>query len=239
MERSKWEKLLTHFQACARGYLVRKEIRRAREDFEGIVREIEGDLAHLQWREAIIPIPHFTDTSGPLQSPRPYCSARPVKAALEVSACHQNPAAAAPLPEETGADHRLSPEKLEAERDDSHYHIQASPSRVCSPSISAGGDGEGQSHTSLEEQAGDGDGAEGMMASTGDTTTVWSSLGLDISYGQSHKGVPLYCLARNVPRTPEALRLHRNTLAMELLWLQQAIASRKKYLSLKERLSVS
>lgn len=37
-----------------------------------------------------------------------------------------------------------------------------------------------------------------------------------------------YCLAQEVPFTPEALRLHRNTLTMELLWLQQAIDSRKK-----------
>ena len=37
-----------------------------------------------------------------------------------------------------------------------------------------------------------------------------------------------YCLAQEVPCTPEALRLHRNTLTMELLWIQQAIDSRKK-----------
>lgn len=35
-------------------------------------------------------------------------------------------------------------------------------------------------------------------------------------------------LAQEVPCTPEALRLHRNTLTMELVWLQQAIDSRKK-----------
>lgn len=49
-------------QALARGHLVRKEICRARQDFEDIVNEIDGGLAHLQWRETIIPIPHFTDT---------------------------------------------------------------------------------------------------------------------------------------------------------------------------------
>lgn len=37
-----------------------------------------------------------------------------------------------------------------------------------------------------------------------------------------------FCLAQDVPRTPEDLRLHRNTLTMELVWLQQAIDSRKK-----------
>lgn len=49
-----------------------------------------------------------------------------------------------------------------------------------------------------------------------------------------------YCFARDVPCTPEALRLHRNTLTMELLWLQQAIDSRKKVQRRKgERCSVS
>lgn len=42
--------------------MVRKEVRRAREDFEDVVREIDGGLTHLEWRETVIPIPHFTDT---------------------------------------------------------------------------------------------------------------------------------------------------------------------------------
>lgn len=40
---------------------MRKEIRRAREDFEDIVKEIDGGLTHVQWKETVIPIPHFTD----------------------------------------------------------------------------------------------------------------------------------------------------------------------------------
>lgn len=41
-------------------------------------------------------------------------------------------------------------------------------------------------------------------------------------------GLRQYCLAQDVPQTPEGLRLHRNTLTMELVWIQQAIDSRKK-----------
>lgn len=41
---------------------MRKEVHRAGKDFEDIVKEIDGGLTHLQWREAVIPIPHFTYT---------------------------------------------------------------------------------------------------------------------------------------------------------------------------------
>ncbi|TRY86820.1 hypothetical protein DNTS_020538 [Danionella cerebrum] len=39
--------------------------------------------------------------------------------------------------------------------------------------------------------------------------------------------------------THESLKQQRSTLAMELLWIQQAISSRKKYLALKQRMDVS
>ncbi|XP_023646710.1 IQ domain-containing protein C isoform X2 [Paramormyrops kingsleyae] len=42
---------------------------------------------------------------------------------------------------------------------------------------------------------------------------------------------------RELPRTREELRLQRSSLAMELLWVQQAIGSRKKYLMLKQGLA--
>lgn len=51
---------------------------------------------------------------------------------------------------------------------------------------------------------------------------------------------PRTALTPEPPRTsqtPRTLWIHRNTLTMELLWIQQAIGSRKKYLSLKDRLA--
>lgn len=48
-------------QARARGFLVRREVGRAREDFEDIVNEIDGDLAHVLWSRTVIPAPRFTD----------------------------------------------------------------------------------------------------------------------------------------------------------------------------------
>ncbi|KAF4089883.1 hypothetical protein AMELA_G00043340 [Ameiurus melas] len=50
---------------------------------------------------------------------------------------------------------------------------------------------------------------------------------------------PMHTLLKGVAHTSEALKQHRNTLAMELLWIQQAIASRKKYLTLKQKMETS
>ncbi|XP_053192054.1 IQ domain-containing protein C [Scomber japonicus] len=220
MDRSKWEKILTCFQSYARGHLVRKEVHRARGDFEDIVKEIDGGLVHLQWKETIIPIPHFTDTDGPIL--------RPSK--LDVSTCYQSPAATAafPLSKQKGEDHHLPPQKIEAERDDCQTKSPICLSRDCfhgSP---------GREDRDFNKVC-----TVGVMESTGDSTTIWSSSELEMNHSHSHKGPQQYCLAQEVPRTSEALRLHRNTLTMELVWLQQAIDSRKKYLSLKERLSIS
>ncbi|XP_030247486.1 IQ domain-containing protein C isoform X2 [Sparus aurata] len=197
MDRGKWETTLTCFQASARGYIVRKEVRRAREDFEDVVREIDGGLTHLEWRETVIPIPHFTDTNGLF--PRPSSTAEGV----DICASPQIPSA-------TGV---------------------SSVERRDHPALNDKGDREKESTMVYKDG--------GVMESTGDSTPVWSSLELDMNYGHSNKGSRQYCLAQEVPCTPEVLRLHRNTLTMELLWLQQAIDSRKKYLSLKDRLSVS
>ncbi|XP_075964850.1 IQ domain-containing protein C [Anarhichas minor] len=196
MDRSKWEKTLTCFQASARGYLVRDEVRRTREDFEDIVREIDGGLTHVEWKETVIAIPHFTDNEGPFL--RTSSSASKPSNASSPSLSSSSSSSSA----ERG-DPRVLQERIEAERDD------------CDATAAAVRQKES---TELEKD--------------GDSTTVWSSLELDMNYGDSHKAPRQSC-------APEALRLHRNTLTMELVWLQQAIGSRKKYLSLKDRLSVS
>ncbi|XP_070835007.1 IQ domain-containing protein C [Chaetodon trifascialis] len=225
MDRSKWEKILTCFQASARGYLVRNEVRRGREDFEDVVREIDGGLIHLEWREAVIAIPHFTDTDGPfLQSNSSHSN--PSHPGLDLHASPQSPSAATAPSSEEREDLHVLPEKIEAERDNSQAKGEASLSEDYVTRSNVRQDTEGQRESTVWAKDGE------VTESTGDCTTVWSSLELD------RPGSRQYCLAQEVPCTPEALRLHRNTLTMELLWLQQAIDSRKKYLSLKDRLSL-
>ncbi|KAM4723877.1 IQ domain-containing protein C [Anableps anableps] len=207
MDRSKWDKIIIRFQARARGYLLRTELRRAREDFEEIVREIEGEQTHLRWTDTILSIPFFTDTGGACLQ-RPSRLLKRPDPELDVSA-PQSP----DPPSEEGQE--CCVERKEAERDD--WSI-----------IPLRGDGEEQG-LKVDEEA---------KESTERSSTIWSSVELDNNvYPQ--KGPQQYCLAQEVPHTSEALRLHRNTLTMELVWLQQAINSRKKYLSLKDRLTAS
>ncbi|XP_037550873.1 IQ domain-containing protein C [Nematolebias whitei] len=213
MDRSKWTKIISNFQACARGYLVRSEVRRAREDFEEIVVDIDGGLTHLKWTKTVISIPLFTDDDGPLDSP-------------VSSSCKPSEAACAPLTSapssEEAADLHVLLEREEAERDDSQA--------CCSPSIPTRGHEE-------EQRLSVSGGADGGVMESVRSSNIWNDVEPD---RDSRKGPPRQCrLAQDVPRTPEDLRLHRNTLTMELVWLQQAIDSRKKYLALKNRLSVS
>lgn len=49
------------FQARCRGYLIRRELKCVRAEYEEIVGELEGGVEHLSWRGELIPKPHFTD----------------------------------------------------------------------------------------------------------------------------------------------------------------------------------
>ncbi|CAB1334906.1 unnamed protein product [Coregonus sp. 'balchen'] len=206
MEGSEW--IFIRFQAHARGYLVRKEINCARSEFEDIVRDIDGDVNHLDWKGNIIAIPHFKDIESPLQNSGIFTKKHAEEAPDRGSHPLEQPG------ERKGA--QLMSDRIEPERDDPHSHGLASISRGSSspPSFPPGGEGETESSQGELLDGGC------MLESTGGSQQ-WRSL------------------AQDVPHTPEALQLHRNTLTMEMLWLQQAIASRKKYLSLKERLNMS
>ncbi|CAL8285097.1 unnamed protein product [Lota lota] len=234
MERKELGKILTHFQARARGYLLRKAVRHARADFQDIVREIDGNLNHLRWRDAILSIPHFTDTDGPLPrntssksapTPKLHCpETQPPEHLLEKT--------------EREPYQQLFPEKIEAERDGLPFQKQPLHPRECSQGIPAGG--RDQRHADVSHSHHDGKGSIGDST----TSTMWSSEELDTGFPPSQRdemltsiGGSQHHLTQDVPLTQEALRLHRNTLSMELLWLQQAITSRKKYLSLKQWLS--
>ncbi|MCJ8731041.1 hypothetical protein PDJAM_G00191320 [Pangasius djambal] len=72
-----------------------------------------------------------------------------------------------------------------------------------------------------------------------DSAAETAALVLQMSDSLLQHAPPMRTLLKDVAHTPEALKQHRNTLAMELLWIQQAIASRKKYLTLKQKMETS
>ncbi|XP_036429418.1 IQ domain-containing protein C [Colossoma macropomum] len=108
---------------------------------------------------------------------------------------------------------------LVAEKDEEpNGSPQREGSQTCTP---PGGDREG----------------EGMETEAG---VDMSSMALETSYSSFlQKGSQTRPLLKDVAHSPEALRQHRKALAMELLWIQQAIASRKKYLTLKQKMEVA
>ncbi|XP_055017066.1 IQ domain-containing protein C [Boleophthalmus pectinirostris] len=228
MDRGNLERTITHFQARARGYLLRAEVHRAREDYEEIVKEIDGDLHCLKWIKRALYFPYFTDTPSAIS---PYNFENIKSETINQRKCSSPVECSSNRDVEDGAGHS---EKMEAERDISQIITSApEPRDGFSTSAQNANTQTGGEHPVRKKD-------EGGMESACDSTTVWSSVDTDSGSSRSVKpGLRQYCLARDVPRTPEALRIHRNTLSMELLWLQQAIDSRKKYLSLKNKLSVS
>ncbi|XP_076841829.1 coiled-coil domain-containing protein 28B isoform X2 [Brachyhypopomus gauderio] len=74
----------------------------------------------------------------------------------------------------------------------------------------------------------------------GDRDGDWSCTAVEMSCNNLQlKSHQRRCRVQDVAHTPEALKQHRNTLAMELLWIQQAIVSRKKYLTLRQKMGVT
>ncbi|XP_050766005.1 IQ domain-containing protein C isoform X3 [Gymnogyps californianus] len=66
-------------------------------------------------------------------------------------------------------------------------------------------------------------------------SSVWDSAILEAESLEACLEIPLEDI-KELPRTRSGLQSYRNHLIMELLWLQQAIVSRKNYLMLKRRL---
>uniref|UniRef100_A0A8C9DRX4 IQ motif containing C n=1 Tax=Prolemur simus TaxID=1328070 RepID=A0A8C9DRX4_PROSS len=182
-------------QACVRGFLVRRQFQSLRAEYEAIVREIEGDLAPIQWTEGWIPRPRFLpEKAKPHQT---------WKARERVANPEQEPGSHIPCKEaereavweemvlKKSGESSANPGSLLC-RDDSP-RLQAEQSRKASQE-------EPRDTTRMENPEATGAG-----------------------------------LLHHQPELQE-LQYRHTHLAMELLWLQQAINSRKEYLILKQTL---
>lgn len=125
---------------------------------------------------------------GPLLQPSSPDS-NPSHPGLDLCASPNNPLAATAPSSEEREDHHAQLEKTEAERDDLQTKRQAPLSQDCVPSSNARWD-------SPEKESGVGVKDGEMVQSTGDSTTVWSSLELDMNDGHSHQGESCACDGR-------------------------------------------
>ncbi|XP_051773507.1 IQ domain-containing protein C isoform X2 [Ctenopharyngodon idella] len=206
--------ILTQFQAQCRGYVMRQGLSLVQTQFEDVVREIDGGLDHLQWRGNIIPKPHFTDTESLLLQ---YERSR--------FQCHD-------CQVDSEREQKIEDEDSEKSLPQSEIHI---PERDEAPETAS-------RDTSTP--------VDGIVEKTGenvvernltdDPITFCSAVNSDVSHSSLFQTGPgLHSVLKDTAHTPDSLKQQRSTLAMELLWIQQAISSRKKYLTLKQRMNVS
>lgn len=151
------------------------------------MREIDGGLTHLQWREAVIPVPLFSDTVSNLDVPLNMGLMISAPVSQLVLVCFQrttfqrsrHPHPGRDVcdmlhrePVREREDHSARPEKLVAEKDDSG-------NKQCFPISHAEKDG-GEDAAIVKDG--------GEMESTGDSTTVWSSVELNMQDIHPNRG---------------------------------------------------
>ncbi|XP_027762488.1 IQ domain-containing protein C, partial [Empidonax traillii] len=207
-------------QACARGFLLRQRLRRAREDFEAAVLEIDGDLRALRWTGQLLLRPSFDpDPQGPAQPfspcPIPIPPLCPLWQPLD--------------PQESST--KTPPEEPEPPEPDetppAPLQGRTAPTPTGQDDTLSPPDGgvEGDKGTEKESEEWDKESSD---------TSVWDSCDLGTEPLGAHPEIPL----GDLPRSRSGLQAYRNHLLMELLWLQQAIASRKNFLMLKRKLGI-
>ncbi|KAM6239892.1 IQ domain-containing protein C [Porphyrio hochstetteri] len=223
-EEEEWRRLLrgvTRLQACVRGRLLRKRFQSLRAQYEEVVRDIEGDLSRLEWRGRFLPRPVFL----PQEPTGAKCSC-PQEAVQsdETSADKTQGGLDASKPEQDGGSSNPNP-----------------PAQLQSENkVSSAGEGDEGSHPNLRADASECPGKEPSapagsqeQQNDSDVSSVWDSAILESL--EAKLEIPPED-REDLPRTRAGLQALRSHLLMELLWLQQAIDSRKNYLMLKQRL---
>ncbi|XP_065600781.1 IQ domain-containing protein C-like isoform X2 [Cyrtonyx montezumae] len=209
------DQLLAH--ACVRGFLLRRRLRSARAEYEDVVREIEGDLSELRWRGLYLPMPVFVPkpTNGK-------CSALQGAVSSDKDST-----------EKTQQELDVSkPEKDWGCSSSMKPTAQLQNKKECNVSSSpdlrpiAGKSSEKRCSAPAQSKE---------WQNTSSISSVWDSADLEPGSLKACLEIPLVDV-KDLPRTRSGLQSFRNHLIMELLWLQQAINSRKNYLKLKQRL---
>uniref|UniRef100_A0AAY4C652 IQ domain-containing protein C n=1 Tax=Denticeps clupeoides TaxID=299321 RepID=A0AAY4C652_9TELE len=216
-ERSAWLQRTTRFQARSRGYLVRRTLKAAQAEFEDIVSEVDGDLCDLSWEGTLIPQPRFSD-QGVVTLGLGRC------APPEREAPSTRPQDAAP--ERDPACRKVGDGgELEMENHPGTSAWCSSPVDGTSSEFKLKGGSVGAGVV-LQQQNYRECRAEQLERWCGDQV-------ISAVLCTALQARPA---AEEVLASAVSLQERRSILTMELLWIQQAIASRKKYLIMKEAL---
>ncbi|KAM5182158.1 IQ domain-containing protein C [Mantella aurantiaca] len=272
-------------QAHVRGALVRRRLRTVLQDYEDVVRDIEGDHTTVQWGTRLLSAPLFTtvdqsrDTVGDgkgsahvggrqtrstdsftLYSDRKdvpesgHELCMPTCVTLEDKVCQP------PVTGEVTTECHLLGSALENENlPVNESRLQDLPTRECQVSKTASGETESplaeantlkmdlhhlqtdgktilpETSASVKELTSFGTQGTHFLHHSGNRDQRYESLEWTRSSSVwSDKSMDTDLSLKNL----NELQVHRNHLAMEILWVQQAIASRKNYLMVKQRLGI-
>nr|XP_033812694.1 IQ domain-containing protein C [Geotrypetes seraphini] len=209
----------TALQAHIRGFLVRKKMQRLREHYESVVKEIEGDLLSLHWVGRLIPRPLFSQTR--------FCSK------FAQLTRHTEPKSAVKLAQDEEAISKSlgkSEEVISALKTEEPAKEVAAPNQQHkATTLWKDCSGTKSSPATVTEE-------DTEHLNSSNESSVWGSTVLETGSTVGKDGLLCSKGEEVVPRHVSELRHHQNHLAMELLWFQQAITSRKNYLSLKQNL---
>uniref|UniRef100_A0A8C4SQF7 IQ domain-containing protein C n=1 Tax=Erpetoichthys calabaricus TaxID=27687 RepID=A0A8C4SQF7_ERPCA len=230
-------------QAQIRGFLVRRKFSSVYEEYEQIVREIEGDQSRLEWCGFTLLRPVFVSkkcekskshkpevkvSAVGIQNCDDYEQQQQQQQQQQQEEDEEEAEEEQMMPEREDNIHRLptqlASEHLEEERqgpDTGSSDAGALKSSSESPRLS-------DLTSSMEDAR--------VSQSFTDVTSLWDSNESKMSSSAIHKDSLCRSLNSSIPNSLEGLQHYKTNLAMELIWLQQAIVSRKKYLMLKKGL---
>lgn len=225
-EAEQWQRLLgavTRLQACVRGWQLRRRFRSLQQEYEEVVREIEGDLSELQWTGRYLPRPVFVPKNSlqgkcsAVQESVPSDKASTEKTEQELDASEPE--------RDWGCSSSVKPPAQLQSKEDPSSPGECDAARPPNPGAEA----------DKSTAKGCGALAESEEWQNSSVSSVWDSTVHESESLEACLEIPLEDI-KELPRTRAGLQSYRNHLIMELLWLQQAIVSRKNYLKLKQRL---
>ncbi|XP_025899246.1 IQ domain-containing protein C [Nothoprocta perdicaria] len=228
-------------EALVRGYLLRRQLHAVRAEYEAVVLETEGSLERLRWTGQRLLRPVFVESwEAPHRSPprhnKGYAAEKPLEAKR---AATQEPLSVDESNTDTLQQESPLPEASEPARDQGCSSNVKPPAELRSEGVTSEGDearpdaGAGTGRPAAKGHSAPAEGEEGE--SKGCEASAWASTVLESTGPGAGLEIPLEDL-KELPRTVPGLLAYRNHLIMELLWLQQAIVSRKNYLRLKKKL---